>query len=97
MLISACGLVCNECHFFRKECAGCYNVNGAPFWAKDITQNGVCPLYDCSINEKSYRNCGDCKELPCVMFSDLKDPNVTEEEHKKVIRKRVSMLRSGKN
>jgi hypothetical protein len=93
MLVSACGLICNECHFFRKECAGCFNVSGSPFWAKDITQNGVCPLYDCSINERGYKNCGDCKELPCTMFTDLKDPNVSEEEHRKALEKRVAILR----
>jgi len=97
MLVSACGLICNECHFFKKECTGCYKVQGSPFWAKDLTHNSVCPLYDCSINNKCLKSCGDCSELPCVMFTDLKDPNISDEEHKKAIGKRISMLRPGKS
>jgi len=96
MVISACGLVCSECHFFRKECSGCYEVEGAPFWAKDISENGKCPLYECSVIQKGFKSCGQCSELPCIMFQDLKDPNVSEQEHKKALSKRVALLSPGK-
>jgi hypothetical protein len=35
-LLSACGLICNECNFFGNECQGCYLVLGAPFGQKNM-------------------------------------------------------------
>jgi hypothetical protein len=53
----------------------------------------ICPLYDCSVNSKKFRNCGDCAELPCKMFRDMKDPNSTDEEHQKSLITRAANLR----
>ena len=94
MIKSACGLVCNECAFFNKECKGCFMVKGKPFWTARVTEKGICPLFDCSIIKKGLSNCGDCIDLPCQMFIDLKDPNVSDYEHQKSIRKRISNLRN---
>jgi hypothetical protein len=94
MTTSACGITCTDCPFFGKECKGCYLVEGKTFWAAGATENGVCPLFDCSVNTRGYKNCGDCPELPCKTFHDLKDPNSTEEEHRKSIEVRVRALRS---
>jgi len=94
MLISACGLVCSDCPFFKKPCSGCFEVKGKPFWAKEATPNGVCQLFDCSLINHGYRSCGDCSELPCQMFLDLKDPNISQKEHEKSIAKRIEILRS---
>ena len=91
-MISACGLKCKECQFYNNPCSGCYNVEGKTFWAKDYTPNGICQLYNCSILKNNYKNCGDCRELPCQMFQDLKDPNITEEKHIKMIDIRVKNL-----
>lgn len=93
MNISACGLICDQCHFFNKECAGCFNLKGKPFWTEEDSANGVCALFDCSINQKGYLNCGDCIDLPCKMFVDLKDPNISEEDHQKQIQQRIKILR----
>lgn len=93
MSISACGLICNDCHFFKNLCTGCFNVKGKPFWAKEATANGICQLFDCSVNQRGYRNCGDCIDLPCQMFLDLKDPNISQEEHEKSIEQRVKVLK----
>lgn len=54
----------------------------------------VCPMYDCSVNKKGFKDCGTCNELPCRIFLDMKDPNSTEEEHKKSIGERVERLRA---
>ena len=94
MTISACGIKCNECEFFNKSCTGCYHVKGSPFWAKEMVPVGVCPLYDCAVNSRGYISCGGCSELPCKMFLEMKDPNSTDEEHKKSIGIRVLRLRS---
>jgi hypothetical protein len=93
MKLSACGLNCDECQFYPKECAGCYAVNGKPFWTAEATSTGICPLFDCAINQKGFSNCGDCVDLPCKIFMDLKDPSISAAEHQKSIRLRVKNLR----
>jgi hypothetical protein len=92
MMLSVCGLVCDECEFFNKTCTGCINVKGSTFWAADMPTK-VCPLYDCSVNSKDLKNCGGCQELPCKLFLDMKDPNSTEEQHQESIKKRVALLK----
>lgn len=94
MILSTCGLVCDECEFYNKTCTGCRNVKGSTFWAKEMMPSKVCPLYDCSVNTRKYKDCGDCAELPCKMFREMKDPNSTEEEHQKSLLTRVSRLRA---
>lgn len=93
MILSACGLVCDQCEFFNTTCTGCIKVKGSTFWAKEMPAK-VCPLYDCSVNKKGLKNCGGCAELPCQLFQNMKDPNSTEEEHKKSINERVARMRA---
>ncbi len=93
MKISACGLICNDCHFFGKECKGCYSMTGKPFWTAEAIEKGICPLYDCSINQKGFNSCGDCSDLPCRIFMDLKDPAISDSEHRESIKQRVTNLR----
>lgn len=93
MITSVCGLICNDCTVFPKECHGCLAVEGMPYWTKDVTSNGVCPLYDCAVNQKRYHHCGDCPDLPCQMFVDLKDPAISDAEHRELLKKRVANLR----
>lgn len=95
MNLSACGLVCDECEFFGKECAGCRAVQGVTFWAQEMP-TGVCPLYDCSVNKRGYKDCGDCAELPCKLFREMKDPNSTDEEHQKALVERGARLKKQK-
>ena len=94
MYISACGLICNDCPFFKNPCTGCFDVKGKTFWAKEATAKGICQLYDCSVNQRRYENCGDCSELPCQMFKDQKDPNISQKEHNESIVKRVKILKN---
>ncbi|MDD4214176.1 MAG: DUF3795 domain-containing protein, partial [Bacteroidales bacterium] len=63
-VLSACGLFCQECEFYTVKCAGCHNIKGSTFWALEMMPSKVCPLYDCSVNQRKYRDCGDCSELP---------------------------------
>jgi len=94
MTLSACGLACNDCEFFNVTCTGCHNVKGSTFWAKEMMPGKVCPLYDCSVNKKQFRDCGDCSELPCKMFREMKDPKTSEEEHQKMLIVRVAALKT---
>jgi hypothetical protein len=94
MLLSTCGLVCDECEYFNKTCEGCINVKGSTFWAKEMMPGKVCPLFDCAVNKKGFAGCGECGELPCKMFLDMKDPALSEEEHKKALEIRVKRLKA---
>ena len=49
--------------------------------------------FDCSINKKGFSSCGDCSELPCQKYNDLRDPSIPEEEHIASIGKRVKILK----
>ena len=92
-LLSVCGLLCNDCGYFSRECNGCYAVRGQTFWAKQIMPEKICPLYKCAVIDKKYNNCGECPELPCKKFTDLKDPDISDERHKKSISERISRLK----
>jgi hypothetical protein len=94
MNISACGLKCDECQFYNKECKGCFATTGKPFWTADVNTPDICPLFDCSVNSRNLKNCGGCGELPCNMFVNLKDPNSTDAEHQESIQKRIKILRN---
>jgi hypothetical protein len=57
-IIAHCGLICSDCHVFKKEkCKGCHSDK--PMFAS-------CPVKKCN-NLKTYKTCADCKE-----FEDLK-------------------------
>ena len=93
MVISACGLVCSDCEFYQKQCAGCREVKGQTFWAVEHLPNKVCPLYNCAVNERGYKDCGGCSELPCTVFREMKDPSSTDEQHQQGLIDRVARLK----
>ncbi len=90
MELSTCGLICSDCEFYRKSCPGCRAVRGRPFWAEEV-EGKSCFLYDCC-TEKGFHSCGNCSELPCKSFVELKDPNVSDEAHQLELARRVERL-----
>jgi hypothetical protein len=54
----------------------------------------VCPLYKCAILDKKYTSCGQCADLSCKLFKEMKDPNISEQEHIKAIGERVARLKN---
>ncbi|MCB2195341.1 MAG: DUF3795 domain-containing protein [Bacteroidetes bacterium] len=94
MNLSVCGLICTDCPFYTNPCNGCYNVKGQTFWAQEATHEKICLLYDCAANKKGFNSCGECDDLPCKKFQELKDPNITDEEHIKSINDRVKNLQN---
>jgi len=93
MILSVCGLICNDCEFLGKSCNGCVEVKGSTFWAQEMIPDKVCPLYNCAVNVKNYNHCGSCEELPCKLFLEMKDPDLSDEEHMESINVRVRRLR----
>jgi len=94
MILSACGLICDECESYGKECNGCIAVRGQTFWAKDMMPDQICPLFNCSANINEFKSCGECGELPCKIFREMKDPNSSEEEHQLTLVQRVDRLKT---
>jgi len=92
MNISPCGINCDECPLKEKCGNGCQQTCGKPFY---IANFGVerCPIYDCSVNKKGYKTCGECAELPCQLFYTWKDPSMTDEEHCQAIDTNVVLLK----
>jgi len=100
--ISVCGIdcavaceVCNKSNpeFAEKPCRGCNAEEGKLFWTKYLGLD-TCPIYQCCVNEKQFRHCGECPQLPCSIYFNTKDPSISEEEHQKKIQERVEMLKT---
>lgn len=94
-MLSACGLLCNECEAFGESCGGCIEVAGRPSWAKDAGIE-VCELFECTAN-RGFGTCGECDAVPCKRMVELKDPRITQEAHIDDLRVRVDRLRSHQN
>jgi len=92
MNISSCGIDCGACEHMNVSCTGCKVLSGKPFWTKLDGMPPVCPLFGCA-DKKGYKSCGECAELPCKLFLEMKDPHATEEQHQEGIRTRVKNLR----
>jgi hypothetical protein len=95
-LAPVCGLYCGTCSFYQKQCQGCGNVKGKPFWTSQIKVE-ICPLYDCSINKNKIEHCGLCSQLPCKTFTSFYDPSLSPEEAKKAVCERQNELIERKN
>lgn len=90
-MLSACGLLCNECEAFGESCSGCIQVAGRPSWAKDVGID-VCELFECAVN-RGFGTCGECDAVPCKRMVKLRDPRITPEAHIDELRARVDRLR----
>lgn len=93
-MINRCGCFCDGCKAHQKECPGCVETVGEPYWTQYIG-GGKCPVYACC-GEKAYAHCGECGELPCKIWYDLKDPSLSEEEHLQSILERVHTLQKAR-
>lgn len=91
--ISCCGTDCTQCKFYGNLCKGCNESQGKVFHAPE---GKPCPIYACSVKGKKLRNCGQCEELPCAVWQNTKDPQLSEEAFEKSIMDRVKELRPQK-
>jgi hypothetical protein len=97
--LSVCGIDCGGCEHLKKgACPGCRAVSGKVFWTAHIGAP-LCPIYACARKRRDgfetrlYSDCGECPDLPCAIWRNLKDPSTTEEQHQAGIRERVKRLR----
>ncbi|MDD2715628.1 MAG: DUF3795 domain-containing protein [Candidatus Wallbacteria bacterium] len=87
-----CGYTCGGCSHFRKDCAGCRQTEGKPYWSSYV-ENSRCPIYYCCTNERLLEHCGLCSQLPCETFLKLRDPSLSDEEFQKSLNERLTILR----
>ena len=94
-MLCACGACCEGCSYAAAECGGtCEELRGRVFWARYIGAE-VCPIYQC-VQDNGHQNCGDCAKLPCEIWFNVKDPNVSEEEGQKSVADRVAKLKAAR-
>ena len=55
----------------------------------------ACPIYECVVNQKDMKGCGECEHIPCDIWRKTKDPAFTEEEFERNIQERVDRLKKG--
>lgn len=90
---SVCGCNCSACeHYMNSKCSGCAMIKGKVWWAGYISVE-TCPIYNCVVNEHQLKHCGECPEIPCTLWRDIKDPSYTDEQHEAGIKERVEYLK----
>lgn len=93
MKCTVCGVDCSTCKEFKQTCEGCSQIEGRVFGASYMELD-TCPMYQCCVHEKHLEHCGQCSELPCEIYFETRDPEMSEEQHLAGIKRRVDVLRS---
>jgi hypothetical protein len=91
MAAPPCGYTCGECSHFKKDCPGCRQTNGTPFWIPKSDMK-KCNVYDCCGNQKGLEHCGLCPQLPCDTFLKLRDPSMSDQEFENSLNERKAIL-----
>ena len=88
--LSCCGTDCAACPFHGKQCPGCNECGGKVFHAP---KGKLCPIYACCVNQHRFATCGGCKELPCQVWRETRDPSLSEEAFEQSIADRAARLK----
>ena len=92
--ISICGLDCSKCYCFEnKMCIGCNACKGIVFH----TGGKECAIYNCCVTKHGFNNCLECKEIPCDIWKNTRDPKYTDEEFENIIKERIEALKKNNN
>lgn len=91
--LSCCGTECETCGFLGNACQGCNASCGKVFHAPP---GKACPIYECCVKKKRLVNCAACDQLPCSIWRDTRDPQLSPEAFEASIAERVNHLRGGK-
>ena len=88
--LSVCGTDCSVCYCFGKMCTGCNECSGKVFHAPE---GEACAIYNCTVNERGLKNCGECGEAPCDIWQKTRDPKYSDEEFAENVRVLIQALR----
>ncbi|MDQ0362132.1 DUF3795 domain-containing protein [Breznakia pachnodae] len=95
-VISCCGVICSDCESFPDVCAGCPIIKGKAPWLV-YTDESVCGIYDCCIQQNSFSNCGLCKSFPCSQYTEAIDPTKSEQENDEILKSQIEVINSLNN
>lgn len=90
-MLSVCGSDCSSCACFGSLCEGCRQCEGKVFHQPEGTP---CAIYACTVNEKGFKHCGECTQMPCEIWMKVRDPKYSDEEFEENVRIRTEALRS---
>ncbi len=88
--LSCCGADCKTCGCYGNVCQGCNEAKGKVFHA---SKGKACPIYACSVMKNKYATCLECSEMPCAIWYETRDPQMSEEEFAASIRERTDALK----
>ena len=88
--LSCCGADCNACPLHASACQGCNEASGRVFHAPE---GKACPIYACCVGKHRYATCASCGEVPCTIWRETRDPNLSDEAFEASIQTRVENLR----
>lgn len=71
---------------------GCHAIEGKACWLHEVGLH-ICDFYECSVIERNLIHCGECEKIPCEKFWMNKNPNWTDEQHKKIVEDRTALLK----
>lgn len=76
-LPAVCCLFCGSCINLGNGCEDRDDVKEKPFWT-ELIGIGISPVYDCCVNTRHYGHCGECSELLCDRYDQVKNPVIPE-------------------
>ena len=89
--LSVCGTDCSTCYCFGKMCTGCNDCEGKVF---HVPEGKACAIYDCVIHCKGLKNCGECKNAPCDIWMNTRDPKFSDKEFEENVKMRIQTLKN---
>ena len=88
--LSCCGTECSGCGAYGNMCKGCNEAQGKVFHAP---RGKACPIYQCSVGKSKLATCASCEKMPCEIWRQTRDPELSQEEFEAGIVSRVENLR----
>ena len=53
----------------------------------------TCGIYECSVNNRKLKNCGECGNVPCEIWMKTRDPKFSDREFEDNVNGRIQALR----
>ncbi|MCM1174554.1 MAG: DUF3795 domain-containing protein [Blautia sp.] len=90
MKLSVCGSDCSACGCYGEICRGCGECSGKVF---HVPEGGTCAIYECTVNRKGMKSCGECSKAPCDIWMKTRDPRYSDVEFAENVEGRMRALR----
>lgn len=90
LALSCCGTECDQCEYLGTMCKGCTVSDGKVF---HTPAGKPCPIYACSVQKKKLATCATCGEVPCSIWKETKDPNLSDQAFEKSVADRIRNLK----